>query len=658
MALAVEPALAISYHHSAFTMIRISVTLAITSLLVVLASWTDSSPAAARRNAVRSIAERSATHTLVQAQHLIDILTHKGSAEEVRFAYESLRAAFKHFEPIITYADPSYTTDHLNGAPLPRLDNKSQFPDVLQPEGLQVIDELVSADTINHAEIAERVSAFAAYMEGAMRTTTGAPWTDRMLIELCRTAVMRVTTMGITGFDRPASEPQIADDTAALQLVHRIMSLFDDGNKASDHIVRTADSLVRRAIDVLRDNPPFDEFDRMEFIRRWLEPLYGALVDVQTSRGIEFADEVSPVPSSVNVRARSMFATNTLNPFLASGFDARHLTADRVNLGRMLFFDPVLSSSNDRACASCHDPSIAFTDGRPKSLALGLRGTIDRNAPTLINAAFSTRFFYDLRAKRLNDVVSHVVTHDLEFGSTLLDVLARLNASTEYRALFAQAFPNDSANPITVSTLGLAISSYLATLVSFNSPVDQYLRGERASIDASVRRGFNLFHGRAACATCHFPPTYSGLVPPTFTETESEILGVPTRPDTTNATLDPDPGRAAGIVRENHAIYRHSFKTPTIRNAALTAPYMHNGAYPTLEQVVQFYDVGGGRGIGIPLEYQTLAADRLNFSRDDYNDLIAFMKALTDTTGLASRPQRLPVLNDAARNKRTIGGEY
>ncbi|MFM8473487.1 MAG: cytochrome-c peroxidase, partial [Candidatus Kapaibacterium sp.] len=201
------------------------------------------------------------------------------------------------------------------------------------------------------------------------------------------------------------------------------------------------------------------------------------------------------------------------------------------------------------------------------------------------------------------------------------------------------------------------IGAYVASLSSFNSRIDRYLRGEAVRITASERRGLNLFMGRAACATCHFPPTFAGYVPPTFLDSESEILGVPARFDTTDAIPDSDIGRAGGIRREHSRIYRHSFKTPTVRNAALTAPYFHNGSYGTLEKVIDFYARGGGKGIGWPVLHQTLPFDRLELSTRDRRDLVAFMNSLTDTAGLTHRPVHLPLLSPD-RDHRTIGGEY
>jgi cytochrome c peroxidase len=134
--------------------------------------------------------------------------------------------------------------------------------------------------------------------------------------------------------------------------------------------------------------------------------------------------------------------------------------------------------------------------------------------------------------------------------------------------------------------------------------------------------------GKAACGTCHFAPTFSGLVPPQFDETEAEVLGVPTQPQAPHE-LDPDWGRGGGLLKFQSEIYRHAFKTVTVRNIAHTAPYFHNGAYNTLEEVVDFYNNGGGVGLGLDVPNQTLPADSLHLSDQEQKDLIAFMQALT-----------------------------
>jgi cytochrome c peroxidase len=155
------------------------------------------------------------------------------------------------------------------------------------------------------------------------------------------------------------------------------------------------------------------------------------------------------------------------------------------------------------------------------------------------------------------------------------------------------------------------------------------VRGDTGALTTSERRGFNLFMGKAACGTCHFAPLFGGTLPPSLLEAEPEVIGVPSHPITRNATVDPDPGVFA---KDGEALHRHAFKTPTLRNVALTPPYMHNGVYLTLEDVVDFYDKGGGGGIGVGIPNLTLSPEPLHLTRREKRDVVSFLEALTDTT--------------------------
>jgi cytochrome c peroxidase len=172
-----------------------------------------------------------------------------------------------------------------------------------------------------------------------------------------------------------------------------------------------------------------------------------------------------------------------------------------------------------------------------------------------------------------------------------------------------------------------AIASYIRTLNTFNSKFDKNIRGEENTLTEQEKRGFNLFAGKALCATCHFAPIFNGTVPPNFNDTELEFIGVPATTDTINAKISSDLGRYNLFKTAER---KHFFKTPTIRNISKTAPYMHNGVYATLEEVLDFYNKGGGVGLGIDPKYQTLPFDNLNLSKEEITAIIDFMKTLTD----------------------------
>ena len=200
----------------------------------------------------------------------------------------------------------------------------------------------------------------------------------------------------------------------------------------------------------------------------------------------------------------------------------------------------------------------------------------------------------------------------------------------------ASALGTSGDTAVSGRTLRLAVAAYVRSLTAMNSPFDRAVHGDEAALSAEAREGFTLFMGPAKCGTCHFAPLFSGALPPTMMENEPEVIGVPARDVRRRATIDPDSGRYTVRRIDQHL---HAFKTPTLRNVALTAPYMHNGVFPTLESVVDFYDGGGGAGIGARLAHQTLPADSLRLTPPQKRAIVAFMKALTDTSGTTARPR-------------------
>jgi cytochrome c peroxidase len=208
---------------------------------------------------------------------------------------------------------------------------------------------------------------------------------------------------------------------------------------------------------------------------------------------------------------------------------------------------------------------------------------------------------------------------------SLRESVAELKKQSGYVEYFRDAY-SDEKEPINAFNIANAISSYIRSLTSFDSRFDQYMLGDKSKLSASEKKGFNLFTGKAKCATCHFVPLFNGLVPPEFSETETEVLGVPQSKDKTNAILDADLGKY-DISRS--LIHKHSFKTSTVRNIELTGPYMHNGVFDSLEEVMDFYNEGGGEGLKIAPENQTLPKEKLNLTKKEMIDIIAFMKSLT-----------------------------
>jgi cytochrome c peroxidase len=565
--------------------------------------------------------------------------------------FTETRIAFKKSEALFWYLNRHYTTQYLNGAPLPYLEENAPQLSVLQPQGLQRLEELIGEQ--NKEETQVMLKKFDRRWNDLRESLGTVKLTDRMVLEALRQEVIRIAFLEITGFENPAFTDAMIEAKTAWKSLEPIVEEF--AQAADDKAIRNE---LRKAVatgNELLAAGEFDSFDRLEFIREAAQPLYGALVDVQANLGIEWYEETGQFPKPVQERARFLFSTELLDPYYFTALLEEEDSKELQELGKYLFFDPVLSSNGQRSCASCHNPAKAFTDGERLSIAMDFEGTVDRNAPTLVNAVYAESFFYDLRTTPLENQFEHVVFNHKEFNSSYAEIADRLNQSLEYKQLFQNAY-GSAKTEINKNTVTTALASYVATLRSFNSPVDAYLRGEDVVIEDEVRHGFNLFMGKASCGTCHFAPTFAGLVPPYFDDSESEILGVPET--AANKELDGDFGRSSGVLKQDAPIYEHSFKTVTVRNIALTAPYMHNGIYDSLEQVMDFYNVGGGEGFGYEVPFQTLPFDSLSLTPVESAAIIAFMEALTDTTGITDIPDRLPKIDNAELDKREIGGVY
>jgi parallel beta-helix repeat protein len=302
---------------------------------------------------------------------------------------------------------------------------------------------------------------------------------------------------------------------------------------------------------------------------------------------------------------------------------------EQAALGRLLFYDPVLSADNTRACASCHHPDQGFSDGRAQAESAH-GAALRRNSPTLWNVAYVEDLFWDGRAGTLETQMRVPLLHADEMGADLDGTLEELRAIPEYAALFAAAFPASAgvgASPITADTLTAAIAAFERTLISRDAAFDRYAAGDFDALTPSQRRGFEVFRSaETRCFECHAWPL--------FTHGTFHVLGVPDAPGG-----QPDLGRLEAVQAPDAA---HAFRTPTLRNIALTAPYMHNGVFATLEAVVEFYAEGGGAAFGVPYPIDEKVAG-FTITEQETRDLVAFLHALTsEPAALVAIPSRVP----------------
>src|SRR5579863_3430635 len=481
---------------------------------------------------------------------------------------------------------------------------------------------------------------------------------EPQLFDALRKEMFRISTVDIANSDFIVDEAAIPGLNGSIDswLIYT-EALADALPDGSSQLNAKWKNLSNRARAFLAANQEFRSFDRMTFIKTCLIPLSRGLTDIQKALDVPFYSKFAATrPDAGDIYNKDVFNTD----YFAPDSNGRY-SPEKAMLGELLFFDPILSDNNKRACASCHKPNLAFTDGNIKSVSFQF-DKLPRNSPTVINSGFQNRLFWDLRAGSLEDQLDSVVNNVDELHGSFDRVITKLSNSPEYKASFEQAFPESKRKGITRAEIKYAIGIYERSLTGLNSRFDQYMQGDETKLSRSEINGFNVFMGKARCGVCHFAPLFNGSVPPFYDLSDNHSLGVPIKDSMTKYIVDPD----LGLMKINGDSYRRfSFKTPTLRNAALTAPYMHNGVYTTLEQVVNFYDKAAGnqfakdiRGDMTGLPFLTVLPIKLNLTDIEKKDLVAFIKTLTDTSSVSKIPARLPRFNPpyAALNARTIGG--
>ncbi|GGF34890.1 cytochrome-c peroxidase [Echinicola rosea] len=529
---------------------------------------------------------------------------------QVESYFMQSRKHFKMAEPILAFMD-SENYKFLNQPNITKIEEED-FTDIKikSPKGFQVLEETIFVNDPDWNSIIKTAKTTSGRLKLLYKNTSFDFVQPYHVLWMVRDGFVRVALTGISGFDSPVLQNSLAEGRYVYAGLKEILSLFKEQFHDMALYERTIQELDQ-SIRALEGD--FNTFDRYGFIKGHTQPMLGIWNEIVVDWGLKF-----PFDEAIRNDATSLFSDQTFNISYFSSENFEALDDEKVALGKQLFNEKAFSLNGDMSCATCHLPERKFTDGRKTSL-----GT-SRNSPTLLYAALQKGFFYDNRSGSLEGQIVDVTTNVNEFHTDLdhLQAVAARNPSyvEAFRALYdrEEVLEGDIRN---------AIATYIRSLVPFDSKFDRNMNGLEQTLTADEREGFNLFMGKAKCATCHFPPLFNGTVPVAYTESEMELIGVPDANDTINATIDDDLGRYDVYHTEER---KHFFKTPTVRNAAQTAPYMHNGVYGTLEEVVDFYDRGGGAGIGIALENQTLPTDKLELTEAEKGALVAFIEALSD----------------------------
>jgi cytochrome c peroxidase len=533
-------------------------------------------------------------------------------------AFTKARHQYKQMEWAVEYYMPT-TARFVNGPALDELEIEENK--AVPPEGFQVVEELLypAYDTVYKEELVRNIKLMIGACERMKKHFEVIEFSKEQVTDAVRLQLYRIITLGVTGFDAPVSLTSIKEASISLQQLQHVTELvlapvITTSAKTFAGIIQQ----FQQAAVFCNSNTDFNSFNRAVFITQHINPLCRSLYQYQQQEQIAFIND------------GRYYRSNAATLFEKNGFDVNgfipgaeyRFSEEKKLLGEKLFYDPVLSGNNQRSCGSCHQPKLAFSDGLSTSASLG-GGFIQRNAPSVSYAALQHGQFWDMRRSDLESQTTDVIENKNEMHGSLQNAVASLQKNVVYQRLFQEAFPQSAG--IEAWQVQNALSSYIRSLATFTSSFDRYMNGHTNAMDEQQVNGFNLFMGKAKCGTCHFMPLFNGTVPPAFAKTESEVLGTPS--DALGKTPDTDKGRY--VMHPMPQLLR-SFKTPTVRNASLTAPYMHNGVYKTLEQVMDFYNKGGGEGLGLKTENQTLPADRLQLSESEIKSIIAFMSSLTD----------------------------
>lgn len=555
--------------------------------------------------------------TYQKVSELEKIVEENKDEKKIQEAFNAARLGYKKVEWAVEYFTPN-PARFINGPALDELEvaENTFFP----PNGFQVIEELIYPNypIENKTDLIREIKKLNANLKQIEQHLEVVTISNSHIIDASKMEVNRILALGITGFDSPIAFQSIPETAVSLESLKTLISKMKLTSPESVKIEKEIADLVAKGKEFCQKNNDFKTFDRAFFIKNYLNPISRKIVAFQKTNKIEKSNR----NSVVNPDANTIFDKDAfdVNAFIPS--EEYQYSKEKSELGKELFYENSLSDSNNRNCSSCHNPEKAFTDGLKTNQSLS-GGLLSRNTPTLTYASLQNAQFWDMRQLDLEKQSFDVINNKDEMHGNIANAIEVLKKDTAYQKLFNKAFPK--ARKIEEWQVQNALASYIRSLNAFDSRFDSYMRGETDDFTAEEKLGFNLFAGKAKCATCHFIPLFNGTVPPSYQKTEQEVIGTPA--DKNGKKISPDLGRYA---QYEMAQLKNAFKTPSLRNVAVTAPYMHNGVFSTLEEVVDFYNKGGGVGLGISVENQTLPSDKLELTPKEIKELVAFMKTLTD----------------------------
>jgi len=469
-----------------------------------------------------------------------------------------------------------------------------------------------------------------------------------------RLFLLNLAAIYTTGFECPDTNNIIPELKSMITDVKEIYNTYDETFSftplSKDYL-----TLYDQTISFVRHQPAnFTLFDNFAFIKDYINPLF--------RMNQQFIRSYSVVTKNyndftLNNDCNSIFDKSLYAPQNSKGvyslIEDEKILNEIKQTGKLLFYDPILSANNLRSCASCHKPTEYFTDTtQATAFQFDHQQHLARNTPSLINVTFNHLVMLDGKHISLQDQGKDVMHNSAEMNNNEKDLVKKVMSCREYKDAFKRFLRyTPEEKEVTLSHIVSAITFYYADFSNYSAPFDDAVN-KRQDISDVAKKGFNLFMSKAQCGTCHFLPIFNGVKPP-YISSEFEVIGVPE--DSGYHKLSADKGRyLVNPARET----LNAFRTGTIRNAALTKPYMHNGVFQTLEQVIDLYDAGGGKGKKMKVDNQTLSSDSLKLTKEEKSELIAFIQSLNENFIFEKAPLKLPASSNRELDKRKVGGEY
>jgi cytochrome c peroxidase len=469
-----------------------------------------------------------------------------------------------------------------------------------------------------------------------------------------RLFLLNLSSIYTTGFECPTAKNIVPELRYMLMQVKEIYNGYNQSFPANPLSKEYLD-LYDKTIDFVYKQPAdYTQFDHFAFIKDYVNVLFKVNQQLINAYAVvsNSNNDYSLNNDCFSIFDKKLYYAQNIKGIYSAVEDEKVLEEIRQT-GKQLFYDPILSGNNKRSCASCHKPDQYFADTTVQtSLAYDQQSRLKRNSISLLNSTFNQLIMLDGRHITLQDQAKEVLTNSNEMNSIEKELLDKVLSCKDYRDAFKKYLKlTPEENQVTLTHIISTLTLYYGSFSNYYAPFDDAINNN-TSLDTESIKGFNLFMGKAQCGTCHFVPQFNGVKPP-FVNSEFEVLGVPE--DTGFTRLSTDSGR----YEQNPSIETlHAFRTGTVRNTTYTKPYMHNGVFNSLNEVLNFYNAGGGAGKKLDVINQTLSFDPLDLTPVEKKEIIAFINSLNEKIAFDLPPDKLPKSSIQTLNSRKLGGEY